>query len=402
MTEEKQERLVYRICPCFSHDIEGIQTWLEDLAMEGLFLVPEGRTLTVFSFRREAPKKVRYRMEAVGPQGLWSAADGPDREIRETFAQMGWEYLVHFGSFHIYRSADPLAPELNTDPAVQALTLHTLKKDQRSSVCWSVFNTLFLIFLRDSHGVFLWRFAVTAGPVLPLSVIGIFLWGFFSSLCATLRLRRYQKRLQNGESLTQRKQWRPTAHLARCTRLLPGLLILSAIVSFCVFGTKAATGQPIEACQAPPPFVTLEELFPGCEIDRNGAIGDTNTFVAYDTALSTNYEWNEYSYVTREDGKYFCLVYLEYHNTAAPWLAEYTARDYYRYEQRRFRGKRFEDLQAPETAFDTLYLYRSYGILHIVGQEGKQIFHATVQFSDPNKEPCWEIWLRAMEAKLCG
>ena len=45
---------------------------------------------------------------------------------------------------------------------------------------------------------------------------------------------------------------------------------------------------------------------------------------------------------------------------------------------------------------------RSYGILHIVGQEGKQIFHATVQFSDPNKEPCWEIWLRAMEAKLCG
>lgn len=402
MTEEKKDRLAYRICPCFSHDIEGIQTWLEDLAMEGLFLVPEGRTLTVFSFRRESPKKVRYRMEAVGPQGLWAAADGPDRETRETFAKMGWEYLVNFGSFHIYRCADPLAPELNTDPAVQALTLHTLKKDQRSSVCWSVFNTLFLIFLRDSQGVFLWRFIVTAGPVLPLSFISIFLWGFVSSLSATIRLRRYQKRLQGGEGLTQRKEWRPAAHLARCARLLPGLLILSAIVSFCVFGAKAANRQPIEACRTPLPFVTLEELFPDCDIDRNGAFGDTNTFVAYDTALATNYEWNEYSYVTREDGKYFYLVYLEYHNTAAPWLAEFTARDYYRYEQRLYNGKRFEDLQAPDTAFDTLYVFRSYGILHIVGQEGKQVFHATVQFSDPNDQPCWELWLRAMEAKLCG
>ena len=146
----------------------------------------------------------------------------------------------------------------------------------------------------------------------------------------------------------------------------------------------------------------MEELFPDCEIDRNGAIGDTNTFVAYDTALSANYEWNEYSYVTREDGKYFCLVYLEYHNTTAPWLAEYTARDYYRYEQRRYNGKRFEEEIPPDTAFDTLYVFRSYGILHIIGQEGKQIFHATVQFSDPNDQPCWELWLRAMEAKLCG
>ena len=45
MTEEKK---VYRLCPCFSHDIEGIQTWLEDLAMDGLFLMPEGRVISIF------------------------------------------------------------------------------------------------------------------------------------------------------------------------------------------------------------------------------------------------------------------------------------------------------------------------------------------------------------------
>lgn len=401
MTDERKERHVYRLCPCFSHDIEGIQTWLEDLALEGLFLVPEGRTLSVFSFRKDTPRKARYRMEAIEAQGVWDAADGPDREMRDVFAQMGWEYLVNFGSFHIYRSFDPHAPELNTDPAVQALTLQKLKKSQRSAAILAVLNALMLLFLHSSPGVFLWRLAVTAGPVLPLSMIGLFVWAFVSSLLAALRLSRGQKRLRSGETLTQRKEWRPTAHIARCARLLPGLLILSAIVSFCVFGTKAANKLPIEQRQEPLPFVTLEEIFPDGSFDRSSFPGNTNTFVAYDTALATNYDWDEFSYVTLEDGKYYCLVFLEFHDTAAPWLAKLTARDHYRYEQRRYNGKRFEEEAAPETRFDTLYIFRSYGILHIVGQEGKQVFHATVQFDDPNDNPCWELWLRAMEEKLC-
>ena len=185
-------------------------------------------------------------------------------------------------------------------------------------------------------------------------------------------------------------------------RLLPGLLILSAIVSFCVFGTKAANKLPIEQRQEPLPFVTLEEIFPDGSFDRSSFPGNTNTFVAYDTALATNYDWDEFSYVTLEDGKYYCLVFLEFHDTAAPWLAKLTARDHYRYERRRYNGKRFEEEAAPETRFDTLYIFRSYGILHIVGQEGKQVFHATVQFDDPNDNPCWELWLRAMEEKLCA
>ena len=60
-----------------------------------------------------------------------------------------------------------------------------------------------------------------------------------------------------------------------------------------------------------------------------------------------------------------------------------------------------EEEETPDTAFDTLFVFRSYGILHIVGQEGKQAFHATVEFSDPQDEPCWELWLRALEEKLC-
>ena len=398
--EEKNERLVHRICPCFANDIEGVQTWLEDLAREGLFLEPEGRTLTVFSFRRGAPQKVRYRLEAVAPRGLWSASDGPDWEMRKAFAQMGWKYLDYFGSFHIYRCDDPQAPELNTDPTVQATTLQSLKDQQKSAATHAVLYPLFYTLITN-RAISPFRLAVTAGSWLPLSIIGFLLWAFVSSLCTIIRLGRYQKRLRAGESLTCRKEWRQAAHLAKWLRLLPGTLVLIMLLSLGSLLLKTAERQPLDAAPEELPFVTLEEIFPEAEIDRMGSSMDYNTFMTYDNAWSSNYEWNEVGDVKLEDGIYYCLVRMDFHDSAAPWLAKRTAMDYYRYEQHRYNSKRFEAEIPPDTAFDTLYVFRSYGILHIVGQEGKQIFHATVQFSDPNKEPCWELWLRAMEGKLC-
>ena len=398
--EEKNERLVHRICPCFAHDMEGIQTWLEDMAKEGLMMEPEGRTLTVFSFRRGAPQNVRYRLEAVAPRGLWSASDGPDWEMRKTFAQMGWKYLDYFGSFHIYRCDNPQAPELNTDPTVQATTLQSLKDHQKSAATHAVLYPLFYTLITN-RAISPFRLAVTAGSWLPLSIIGFLLWAFVSSVCTIIRLGRYQRRLKAGEALTVRKDWKKSSHTAKWLRLLPGSLVLIMLLSLGSLLLKTAERQPLDAAPDELPFVTLEEIFPEAEIARMGTSMDYNTFMAYDNALSSNYEWNEVGDVKLEDGVYYCLVRMDFHDSAAPWLAKHTARDYYRYEQRRYNSKRFEDEISPDTAFDTLYVFRSYGILHIVGQEGKQIFHATVQFSDPNKEPCWELWLRAMEGKLC-
>lgn len=385
--EEKNERLVHRICPCFAHDMEGIQTWLEDLATEGLFFVPEGRTLTVFSFRRGAPQKVRYRLEAVAPRGLWSASDGPDREMRETFAQMGWEYLDYFGSFHIYRCADPQAPELNTDPTVQAATLQSLKKQQRSAAFYAVLYPLLYTFV--SHRTMSpFRLAVTAGLGLVGSIVGFLLWAFLSSLFTCIRLGRYQKRLKAGELLISRKACQKSSHIAKWLRLLPGTLLLIMLCSLGILGQKTYDRQPLEKAPADLPFVTLETIFPEAQINRDIGFGDYNTFLHYETALSANYEWNEWAKVTLEDGTYDCLARVEFHDTAASWLAKRTAMDYYRYEQRRYNGKRFEEAEAPDSAFDTLFVFRSYGILHIVGQEGNQVFHATVQFSVPTDEPC--------------
>ena len=397
---EQKDRLIHRTCPCFANDIEGIQTWLEDMAKEGLFPQPDSRFLSVFSFRKGAPQTLRYRMEAVEARGLWSASDGPDWEMRQTFAQMGWEYVDDFGHYHIYRSADPQAPELNTDPTLQAITLNTLKKEQQSAVVYAVLYPLLYSFV-SSSAISPFRMLVTAGPWLVGAIVGFLLWAFLSSALTVIRLGKYQKRLKAGESLTQRKDWRKTSHLAKWLRLIPGTTVLMLLVSLGILLNTTSARRPLDTAPENLPFVTLEEIFPEADILHESSFGDYNTYVSYDTAFSSNYEWDEYGYVTLPDGTYFCIARLEFHDTAAPWLAKLTARDHCRYEKRRYNGKRFEEEVPPETAFDTLYLFRSYGILHIIGQEGKQVFHATVQFDDPNDEPCWELWLRAMEEKLC-
>ena len=74
----------------------------------------------------------------------------PDEAQVELCAQYRWEYVARHGQFYIYRSADPSARELNTDPKVQALALNAVKKrlvsDLISLLVWTVLYPL--LFLR--------------------------------------------------------------------------------------------------------------------------------------------------------------------------------------------------------------------------------------------------------------
>ena len=122
MTEQKNasNRRVYRLPPCPSYDAEGMESWLADLAGQGLFLCRDGFFAGVAAFERGEPRPVKYRLDAA-PQGtsLWSKNDGePEDEALLLSKQYGWEYVASRGEFFIYRSEEENARELNTDPQV--------------------------------------------------------------------------------------------------------------------------------------------------------------------------------------------------------------------------------------------------------------------------------------------
>ena len=66
---------------------------------------------------------------------------GPSEESRCLYAAYGWEYVAKRGPFYIYRTRDPAAREVDTDPHTQALVLRSLHRRARESLL-----TLVLLF----------------------------------------------------------------------------------------------------------------------------------------------------------------------------------------------------------------------------------------------------------------
>ena len=64
MGEEKSIKHVYRIPPCPSYDIEGMESWLSDMAAEGFVLVKDGIFAGVATFEKTEPRKLKYRLQA--------------------------------------------------------------------------------------------------------------------------------------------------------------------------------------------------------------------------------------------------------------------------------------------------------------------------------------------------
>ncbi len=134
--KNKPDRRVYRLTPCPDWDVEGVESWLTDLADEGLLLAEDGIWGRTAAFTRGEPRRMKYRLEAAPKTpSLWDENGGnPDPEAVELGERYGWRYVARYGEFYIYRSADPSARELNTDPAVQALALSAVEKRRRGAV----------------------------------------------------------------------------------------------------------------------------------------------------------------------------------------------------------------------------------------------------------------------------
>ena len=388
------EKYIHRFCPCFSWDIEGIQTWLEDMAAKGLHLDPDGGFLGIFSFIPGQPATVRYRLTpAKVKRSIFDDSDGPDPEAQDYSQRCGWEYLFRYKQFYIFRATDPAARPLHTDPQVHAMAMKELARQARglvlSEVCfWGIY-----LGLRGSSIFSFYRLAAVAGPLFCLSLIGFLLWILLSLATVPFQLGKYRKRLLRGDPLENRVSWKEKAWKVRLTKAVPIVLLAIVIAGGLQNFSNSYTQLPLE--EIPHPFPAVQNLFPGESIARM-SMGDYNTGNINHNSLSRNIEWNESGSVAG----YHCILRLQYYETASPWLAQGVAKDIYRYERFRYNGKRFEDLAVPENGFDSVRVFSSYGVTHVLIQHGHIVVDAVVSISAQDQHNQWHLWLEAAEAML--
>ena len=149
----KKQRWV--LVPCPDYDVPAMESWLEEQAMQGLFLSKDdGFFLGLACFETGNPKRVRYRLDAVPKEKAFSEFDEKKQAAIALAEEMGWEFVAEWKEFLIYRCGDAHLPELNTDPAVQALSLKRVQNalaDRVFSTCYYLFLYPILLFLLQ-HG----------------------------------------------------------------------------------------------------------------------------------------------------------------------------------------------------------------------------------------------------------
>lgn len=339
----------YRIPPCAKYDIAGMESWLEDMAQKGLFLDRDGLFFGFATFVRGEPENLRFRLEATDTNGgLFSPTHDPQEEILELHYRMGWNYRGRWGQFHIYTTTDPNAPELHTDPRVQALTIAALNKFQRTRL-WSFF--IYGAMIWYFHGSVL--FSLTALWGLGKTAVALFWLLSFPvmALRNLVRMTVLKHRLKTGVPMSHRSDYRKTqwaVYAGRIARWSAGIFLFCALMGIFSESVLEEKAVDLEDWPDPLPFARTEELYPGAEIENGAFINDQVTH--WSTWITPeNYDFTQWSDITMPDGeRTTAYLRIYYHKSRFDWFAQMLAREYANNQAGSVYDRLFSDSQPPQ------------------------------------------------------
>ena len=223
-------KTVSRLLPCPVYDVEAVESWLGDLAGEGLYLERHGLSSVRARFRRGEPRALPYRLvSSLEHPTLWQRLRRQNRppspEALDLAAHYGWEYVGLYRAFHIYRGTTEHPREMETDPALQRAAMGRVFRwyAARFLLALGVLVGAFLLLWfscgRSLWGLLLEGFATTLLFPVILAVLALF-YG------KNLRhFRHLSRKLAAGDALDHRKPWRSHGRPAVGWTLLVVLLV---------------------------------------------------------------------------------------------------------------------------------------------------------------------------------
>ena len=312
-----------------------MESWLGDMARQGLFLQKEGIAWGLVRFQPGEPKEVEYRLVSRRkPQMLWKRflfgnpeeyLDGPKEEEVDLFAQFVWVYLSKCGNFFVYQAEGEQVLEVDSDPQVQAISIQAVRDQEIASAL----NLLFVLFVNYTINIKVSLFTILSQGWLPyfIPVFLLPLWLFFLSLLQVCTLDRLRRKLALGIPLDRKKPWRPRSglHYIKCAG---SLLVALAFVGSWAYAYSGDIYVPSECFDVQdypgdPPFATVADLAPLGEYRLNHSQFSSGVTVWSSKLVPVNISWCEKADVTTDDGLVFtaalCVDYYELENE---WLAK--------------------------------------------------------------------------------
>lgn len=371
----KTKELIRRHLPCNQYDVEGIESWLTDMAQHGYILKSKPMRFGGLYFEKKEPQNISYRLEASPEgEGTWGDAGEPEEDAKELNEKYGWEFVVKCGAFYIYRSLKPHTRELNTDPEVQAYSLNILIKKKLKEI---IPISIWIIFLASElvqKGLIVVTQAAFISWIIYILVAFSSLITIFSEI---IRIKKLQKTLNINGTLNHEKKIKNRAFIYVAGRCLTVVLLISALMSIFMFWPPQiqTKGYSEEL-----PFATIEDLlYNETPEHKVSAKKVTSTdFGQWRSVFSPkNIYWQEQIEFTDENGKnILCLITVDYHEMINESLAQQIAEDYYRYDHRKDDAQDIE-LSSVKAEYSAAYAVPVKAARIVIQKENK-VLHATL------------------------
>ena len=394
----KKER--WLLVPCPDYDVAAMEAWLEQQAQKGLFLSAENGFFLGFAcFEVGNPKRVRYRLDVIPKEKVF--ADFPENKASaiQLAQEMGWEFVTERREFLIYRCDDETLPELNTDPAVQALSLKRVQRNLSSrvwSTCYCFFVYPILLFALRMPAFLL--SVLTLGTLRVLALFLITAVMAAGEICDWRRLRKLRNHLQAGgriEHTQENPGWTKRSVAEKIASPILTALWIALLLSFVVKTGNPARSTQTDLNASPIPAASSFLTLPQEDADER----DELTLLARRDVLVQD---NIY---TLEERLGFFRYDAEYYDMRAPWLAKWLADDFARYDARGIfssRTYRITSLDLPALDADTAYCYflqdtrrGHYWGHRVIVQKGCKVISADIWWTYDSDFPA-ETFARAL------
>lgn len=389
----KINKWVRRHLPCHPYDVEGIESWLTDMAQKGYILKSQPMRFGCLYFEKTEPQNISYRLEASPEgEGEWSDAGEPEESARELNEKYGWEFVVKCGAFYIYRSLKPHTRELNTDPEVQAYSLNILiKKKLKELIPIAIWILLLL-------PEFIQKGTVAIVETLFISwiiYVFIILSSLFNIFTEIIRIKKLQKTLKENGTLNHQKKIKNRAFIYLISKCLTIVLLISALISVFVFLPPKI---PTKGYDNNIPFATVEDLLYNETPEHDISVKEVTStdFGQWRSLLSSkNIYWYEQIKATdRNENEFSCFMTVEYHEMINESLARQVAEDYYRYDHRKDDAQDME-ISSSEADYVAAYTMPVKSV-NVIIQKGNKVIHATF-FRNPVIGNAYvESWVKAL------
>ncbi len=338
-------------------DIGGIESYLHDMAADGLFIKKLG---LIAEYEKGEPSKATYRLEP-----LMRAEKRPDDSIIDGYLDFGWKYVCtdENNMFHVFVSFDDKPEEIHTDIQAQKYSYDYIaerfEKSKRVNVIGIILDLSILLMCALS-GVFDMRYYIESGTAvwlqtfIILSVIAMIL-----SIRDSLRIKKLYNGLRLGIPIKHRTKYKK--HYFSFIIITLITIISAARIGISIYSLQSGWNKNISEFTGKIPAITLYDI----ETEQFSI--ESSIYDGIDRNNNIEYKWSELSPVIYEinqrgvsgsrqwndrSGQYSPSLKTKYYELRFKFLRKPLLEDIIDYELEFFKFSEIISEELPDTPFD--------------------------------------------------